>query len=327
VVFGLPLERGARGEAVRDLHRRLTALGHAPGGDAPGHYGEGTTGAVRAFQGDRGLRADGVCGAQTWSALVEAGYRLGQRLLYRRTPMLRGDDVASLQRTLGALGFDAGRIDGIFGDATAAALVEFQRNAGITVDGICGPASLAALERLSAKGQDQEPVAGLREREHLLEAPRGLNGRRVAVGHEGGLPALVTAAARALAQAGAEPLVLAHPDGSHQASEANAAAVEVYVGLRLDPHGEGCTTCYYRGYRYESAGGRRLAELLRDALAPVVGSTNLTTQGMSIPILRETRMPAVVCELGPGPVVVERSQEIAAAVVSALLHWTAAPCD
>ena len=46
MVFGLPLERGARGEAVRDLHRRLTALGHAPGGDAPGHYGEGTTGAA-----------------------------------------------------------------------------------------------------------------------------------------------------------------------------------------------------------------------------------------------------------------------------------------
>jgi len=326
-LFGLPLEPGARGEAVRDLQRRLTALGQVPGGDAPGHYGDGTTSAVRAFQRHRGLRTDGVCGAQTWSALVEAGYRLGQRLLYRRTPMLRGDDVATLQRRLGALGFDAGRIDGIFGDGTAAALVDFQRNAGLTVDGICGPASIAALDRLAAPGRDEEPVAGLREREHLLEAPRNLEGRRVAVGHEGGLPALVTAAARALAQAGAEPLVLADPDGSRQASEANLAGVDVYVGLRLDPHREGASTCYYAGYRYESAGGRRLAELLQAALTPVLNSPDLGIQGMSIPILRETRMPAVVCEMGPGPVVVERSHEIAAAVVGALARWSAAPCD
>jgi len=326
-VFGLPLQPGARGEAVRDVQRRLTALGHVPGGDAPGHYGSGTAAAVCSFQRQRGLRVDGVCGAQTWSALVEAGYRLGQRLLYRRTPMLRGDDVANLQRRLGALGFDAGRIDGIFGDAAAAALVEFQRNAGLTVDGICGPASVAALDRLSAPGRDEQPVAGLREREHLLEAPRSLSGRRVAVGHEGELSALVTAAARALAQAGAEPFVVAHPDGSQLASQANAAGVEVYVGLRLDPRGHGCSTCYYAGYRYESAGGRRLAELLHAALERVLGAGGQGTQGMSIPILRETRMPAVVCELAPGPVVVERSQEIAAAVAGALARWTAAPCD
>ena len=35
-------------------------------------------------------------------------------------------------------GFDTGRVDGIFGDATARALGEFQRNAGLPVDGIVG---------------------------------------------------------------------------------------------------------------------------------------------------------------------------------------------
>ena len=43
-------------------------------------------------------------------------------------PMLRGDDVAELQRRLNALGFDAGREDGIFGTDTNDALVEFQRS-------------------------------------------------------------------------------------------------------------------------------------------------------------------------------------------------------
>ena len=97
----------------------------------PAQFGAGTEAAVRAFQEPRGLRVDGICGDETWASLVEAGYRLGDRLLYHRAPMLRGDDVAELQRLLGGLGFDAGRVDGIFGPDTAAALVEFQRNAGL----------------------------------------------------------------------------------------------------------------------------------------------------------------------------------------------------
>ena len=73
-----------------------------------GTFREGTRAAVEAFQYRRGLRVDGVCGRQTWSALVEAGRRLGDRFLYRRSPMLRGDDVAELQQRLSALGFDTG---------------------------------------------------------------------------------------------------------------------------------------------------------------------------------------------------------------------------
>ena len=45
--------------------------------------------------------------------------------------MLRGDDVLDLQHQLNALGFDAGRDDGIFGPHTADALREFQRNVGV----------------------------------------------------------------------------------------------------------------------------------------------------------------------------------------------------
>ena len=96
---------------------------------------------MRVFQEARGLRVDGVCGRDTWSSLVESGFRLGDRMLYLRHPMFRGDDVTELQRRLNALGFDAGREDGILGDDTTAALTEFQRNVGLTVDGVCGPAT------------------------------------------------------------------------------------------------------------------------------------------------------------------------------------------
>ena len=123
------LQLGDEGEAAADVQRRLERLGFSLGTDAKGAYGVGTRAAVEAFQYRRGLRVDGVCGRQTWSALVEAGRRLGDRFLYRRSPMLRGDDVAELQQRLSALGFDTGRVDGIFGDLTSAALGEFQRNA------------------------------------------------------------------------------------------------------------------------------------------------------------------------------------------------------
>ncbi len=282
---------------------------------------------MRAFQEQRGLRADGVCGSQTWAALVEAGYRLGDRLLYLRHPMLRGDDVASLQRRLGALGFDAGRVDGIFGQQTKSALDDFQRNTGLTVDGVCGPATQQTLERLSARRGDREPVAAVREVENLRRAPRTLAGKRVVIGDGGGLNAAAAAAARVLTEAGAVAMVVQHPDQSTQAAEANAAAADVYVGLLLDAEGDGCRSAHYAGHRYESPGGRRLAQMLQAALPPALGLRDGGVRGMAVPVLKETQMPAVLCELGPARVVVRRTADLAAVLGRVLSTWAASPCD
>ncbi|MGQ0520473.1 MAG: peptidoglycan-binding protein [Actinomycetota bacterium] len=321
------MRAGDRGEAVRDLQRRLEAVGHPAAGDLPGSFGDGTQAAVRAFQRARGLRVDGICGNQTWSALVEAGYRLGDRLLYLRHPMLRGDDVASLQRRLGALGFDAGRVDGIFGPDTKRALDEFQRNTGHVVDGVFGPESLETLERFGNKGGDREPVAAVRELEMLRRAPRTLQGRRVVLGDGGGMHAVVNATERVLKEAGAEVTVVHHPDQSEQAGEANAARGEVFLGLRLDASGSGCTSAHYAGHHYESAGGRRLAQLVQSVVPGAVGIGDLGVRGMAIPVLKETRMPAVVCELGPPDTVVARTAELAAVLGKVLAAWAASPVE
>ena len=45
---------------------------------------------------------------------------------------------------------------------------------------------------------------------------------------------------------------------------------------------------------------------------------------MAIPVLRETRMPAVVCELGPPALVVERGGALATAFCQAFAHWAGA---
>lgn len=315
----LPLAPGARGEAVRDVQRRLGALGHDLGDDASGDYGAATALAVQAFQVDRGLPPDGVCGPVTWSALVEAGYRLGERFLYHRTPMLRGDDVAELQANLGALGFDAGRVDGICGPDTARALQEFQRNSGLTPDGICGPDTVAALRRLAGRRAGPTSVAQAREAFALGDAPRQLDQRRIVVGAPGSLDALADRVRALLTGAGALVTVVHDPDGSDQARVANDLAAEVYVGLRL--HAEpACRVSFYATAGFESVGGRRLAEVLSGQLGTVLDQA-AAAAGMRLPVLRETRMPAVVCDLGPTAAVVVRAPDLAAAVADGVAHW------
>jgi hypothetical protein len=56
-----------------------------------------------------------------------------------------GAQVKVLQRALASLGFSTGKIDGQYGPATQTAVKGFQHSAGLTGDGIVGPATLTAL--------------------------------------------------------------------------------------------------------------------------------------------------------------------------------------
>jgi N-acetylmuramoyl-L-alanine amidase len=312
---------GDRGQAVSDVQHRLTAILPGAPVDADGIFGPATRAALEAFQRLRGLRVDGVCGPQTWNTLVEAGFRLGDRFLYRRTPMLRGDDVAELQQRLCTLGFDTGRVDGIFGDATSLALGEFQRNAGVPVDGIVGGATLRELIRLESRHHEPELVSSVRARAVLRDAPPTMSGRHVAVGERGGLSSVTGALRRRLLFGGTRVTELHHPDDSAQAREANELGVDVFVGLRLNPSAAVCQTAFWAGRHDESPGGRRLAELVQLALPSALGVDDGGTHGMSLPLLRETKMPAVLIEVGPASTLVERAPSLAAAISAALGRW------
>lgn len=56
-----------------------------------------------------------------------------------------GRAVAKLQARLKKVGFSPGLVDGDFGPATKAALIGFQKSAGLLADGIAGPRTLGAL--------------------------------------------------------------------------------------------------------------------------------------------------------------------------------------
>ena len=290
------LARGDGGEAVRDLQQRIGALGYDVHRDEPGRFDDATESAVRSFQAARGLAVDGICGRHTWAALVESGFALGDRILYARRPMLRGDDVADLQRRLNALGFDAGREDGILGDRTISALTEFQRNVGLASDGICGSATVAALDRVGALAAGS--VASVREREEIRRSPRQLGGRRVYVLAMLGFEALGDAVTRGLLAASADAVLdTSGGDDSAVAAAANRFEADLCLALGSGSADE-CRCCYFSSGTFRSEGGYRVATAVQEELTSLLPGGGAC--GRSHGLLRETRMAAVVCELVEG---------------------------
>jgi N-acetylmuramoyl-L-alanine amidase len=278
---------------------------------------------VRAFQRERGLHATGCCDETTWKALVEATWKLGDRLLLLTSPNLRGDDVADLQATLGRLGFDCGRVDGILGPRTARALIDFQSNCGISADGMCGTDTIRALRRVSGHSGTGPGVASVREQDVLRHRHLALSSLDLVVGHFGGLGAIARASARELRREGAMVLSLDDLDPIAQAEAANRFAGHAYVGFDVGD-AEATVIHYYRVPAFESAGGRSLATRISDELRDC-GLEVAPPCGMRLPILRETRMPAVLCLLAPLREAMDAAPAMATAVASAVRSWAERP--
>ena len=306
------IREGERSHEVADVQSRLRALGYKIEDEA-GYFGPSTTAAVSAFQQNRSVLVDGIVGPHTWSEIVEASWYLGDRDLYLKHPMMRGDDVSALQARLNALGFDAGKEDGIFGVATDRAVRSFQKEYGIAGDGIFGLVSHAALMGLRVDRPGTS--AQLREELRRMEKP-GLAAAMIVVdpGHggedEGDVTsagateadacwAIATRLADRLASFGArvrftrtEP---EGPDTRERATRANEVDADLFLSIHLNAHpeptAEGTSTYYFGGSR----AGEGLAEQIQDHLVRL-GLRDCRSHARSYPILRETRMPAVLVE-------------------------------
>ena len=330
-----PLRLGDRGPAVADVQISLRILGllvddgssRPAGPDGEGlesaEFDEATERAVRHFQQVRGLSVDGRVGDETYRALSEARWSLGDRVLrYDPDRPMRGDDVTSLQERLLELGYDAGRADGILGPETEMGLRAFQRDYGLTADGTCGPATLRALRQLGRKVTGGRPQL-LRQSASFVESGPHLIGRVIVVdpGHGGadrGFTAGETTEADLvldlaqriegrLTAAGATVYLTRgrhqSPGAAERTAFANDTRADLFVSLHLDAHdsehARGVASYYYgTGSGVSSTVGERFADLVRREVVARTGMLDLGSHAKTWDLLRMTRMPAVRLDCG-----------------------------
>jgi peptidoglycan hydrolase-like protein with peptidoglycan-binding domain len=79
------LKRGAKGEQVKLVQQRLSALGYFTG-PISGNYMNQTADAVKRFQTNNGLTVDGITGEDTWTLLFDDKLALGANATPRPTP-------------------------------------------------------------------------------------------------------------------------------------------------------------------------------------------------------------------------------------------------
>lgn len=135
---------------------------------ADGVFGPATAGAVSSVQWDEGLPPTGDIDPATWVALVVT-----------TGPGSRGEAVRGVQSfdPAAQIGVDPLAVDGVYGPATAAAVREFQRRWGLTMDGWAGQETWSffstlrsgtAIWGMAKVGHTQETNWRVRAVQHLL---------------------------------------------------------------------------------------------------------------------------------------------------------------
>jgi len=321
------LEIGDTGNDVFSLQMRLSNLGFSINNIeiTKKEFGPDTQEKLIDFQKFRGLKTSGVLDEITLAVLLEAAFKLGNRQLYLQSPMLKGDDVFELQTQLGKLGFDVGRVDGIFGPHTVNALIDFQKNFGLIEDGIAGHETVRNLQNIKHSETSGTQISKIKEIENLRNQSTELKSRHLVVGHFGNSATLANATARLLRKKGAKVIDLNNSDEEIQAKTANGFGAEMYIGLQIE-NDSYCAVSYFKTKNSQSEGGFRLASHCSKAITQIMNVKPLTS-GMQLPILRATKMPAVVCALGPPGEVVEKTNEIATGLTKAISNWFKDPLE
>ena len=128
------LKQGSSGAPVKRMQHLLAAVGFMDPANTKnydGVFGSGTTGALNRFKQSAGGKADGVCDAWTWGALMHT---------VNGIPTLKkgakNDDVRRMQHLLAANGFmneaNTSNYDGIWGNGTDGAKINFDKAKGLT---------------------------------------------------------------------------------------------------------------------------------------------------------------------------------------------------
>ncbi len=153
----------SKGSEVKKAQQLLIANGYSCGAaGADGDFGAATYNAVKKFQADNGLEADGIVGAKTWEALLKTEQTKPEQTEPDKEPekepeepttptgstctvelpiIKQGDKgftVVAVQVLLNKNNFGVKYTDGDFGPETLAKVKAFQKAKGLTADGIVG---------------------------------------------------------------------------------------------------------------------------------------------------------------------------------------------
>ena len=316
---------GDRAVAVAEVRSRLALIGFSVESDDPEFFDERIGEAVRSFQQARGIAVDGIIGPDTLRHLEEAKWRLGdRRLSFTPGHLMAGDDVISLQQRLTSMGFDCGKVDGLFGIRTELALKDFQRSVGDPVDGIAGTATFEALHRL-ARTVSGGRAEKLRHSVLLDSLRTGIAAKTIVIdpGHGGSdsgmadngvIEAEVVAAIAdrikgKLVAFGAtvvltRPIHRPHsPSEQERAELANEVGADLVISLHCDgatsDSAEGIAAFHYGAPgRGSSPAGERAAQRIHDAVIESTGAADCHIHGRTWDILRLTKMTAVRIDIG-----------------------------
>ncbi|MBI3428846.1 MAG: N-acetylmuramoyl-L-alanine amidase [Actinobacteria bacterium] len=316
------IDKDSTGDDATHVINILNRLGLL--GTHPLSVNETVLNAIRTFQQNRGLDVTGVINSVTLSALEEAQWKLGDRSLYlQKLPLLRGDDIATLQARLTDMGFDCGRVDGVYGVKTENAVREFQKSVGVVSDGKCGPATITALIRLtrtvsggtpsilreSALQRDRGPslankvivldpscggtdlgicAHGAEESVIVYDIAQRLEGRLLALG----VSVFLTRGAQN------------SPSEIERIAFANQAGADLILSFHSDSYrnenAHGVATYYYGSQTHgvHSVVGERFASLVQREICARTDLLNCRTHPKTWDLLRLTKSPTVRIDIG-----------------------------
>ena len=265
--------------------------------------------AVKEFQQSRGLTVSGVVDSITLRALDEARWKLGDRVLSLTSPAMRGDDVAALQSQLSEMGFNCGRVDGIFESDTESAVMEFQKSVGVKVDGRCGPATILSMMRLKKIVSGGTPIA-LRDATNRAQKGPSLSGKVIVIDPSDS-PELFDLTQRLegrLIALGVNVFITrtnsSSPSESERIERANSANADLVISLHLDRYinekAHGVATYFYGSdsHGVHSIVGERFATLVQREICARTDLLNCRTHAKTWDLLRLTKSPTVRIELG-----------------------------
>lgn len=266
---------------------------------------------IRSFQQARGLSVTGLVDEVTARALEEAQWKLGDRSLnLQEPPLMHGDDVAALQSRLTEMGFDCGRVDGIYGSRTELAVKDFQKSVGATVDGKCGPATIIALIRLTKIVSGGAPSI-LRESANQKNRGPALANKTIVLNPDGDDPLVYDVALRTegrLLALGASVFLTRgernNPSESERIAFTNSSNADLMISLHEDSYknenAHGVATYFYgsEAHGVHSIVGERFASLVQREICARTDFANCRTHAMTWDLLRLTKAPAVRIDLG-----------------------------